>query len=178
MKKKKNYINNREFYSRIVEYQLRVKKAQEEGTEIPRIPEYIGLCIDMLAKNLARLPRFANYSYKDEMIQDGIENCILYFNDFNPEKSQNPFAYYTLVIYRAFIRRISKEERQRYIAVKSLQNVSQDLSMFVDDEGKPLIDVHIYDNLNTFMDKFEKKEEAKKQKRKEAKKKAEDSKNE
>jgi hypothetical protein len=56
------------------------------------------------------------------MISDGIENCLHYIHNFNPEKSSNPFAYFTQIIYYAFIRRIQKEKKQLYIKYKSMQN--------------------------------------------------------
>ncbi len=67
-------------------------------------------------------PNFINYAFKDDMISDGIENCLHYIHNFNPEKSTNPFAYFTQIIYYAFIRRIQKEKKQLYIKFKSMQN--------------------------------------------------------
>ena len=49
------------------------------------------------------------------MISDGIENCLQYIHNFNPEKSNNPFAYFTQIIYYAFIRRIQKEKKQAHV---------------------------------------------------------------
>ena len=49
------------------------------------------------------------------MILDGIENCIQYIDNFDPDKSSNPFAYFTQIIFYAFLRRIAKEKKQSYI---------------------------------------------------------------
>ncbi len=106
------------------------------------------------------------------MISDGIENCIMYFKDYNPEIGQNPFAYFTQVIYYAFLRRIGKEEKNRYIIYKNYQEsiVNQGNSGFlVDGDDNHLMPTQIYDNINEFMEKFEKKEEEKKIKRKQTK---------
>ena len=111
------------------------------------------------------------------MVSDGIENCILYFKDYNPEIGQNPFAYFTQVIYYAFLRRISKEEKNRYVIYKNFQHnivhgsAQGECDSFVlfDDNDKNLLPMSMYDNINDFMDRFEKKEEAKKVKRKQMK---------
>ncbi len=55
------------------------------------------------------------------MISDGIENCLQYIDRFNPEKSSNPFAYFTQIIYYAFVRRIQKEKKQQMIKEKILK---------------------------------------------------------
>ncbi len=50
-----------------------------------------------------------------------IENCVQYIHNFNPEKSQNPFAYFTQIIHYAFLRRIQREKRQLEIKNKILE---------------------------------------------------------
>jgi hypothetical protein len=171
-KKKVHYVDNQRFFNEIVEYRKKLNKAREDGIEDPRIPNYIGECIWKIAEKLSSKPCFMNYSYRDEMVSDGIENCILYFKDYNPEIGQNPFAYFTQVIYYAFLRRISKEEKNRYVIYKNFQyNVIHGTDSFalVDDNDKNLLPTAMYDNINDFMDRFEKKEEAKKIKRKQMK---------
>jgi hypothetical protein len=166
--KKVHYVDNQKFYQAIVEYRQKLQDARTEGLQDPRIPNYIGECIWKIADKLSTKPCFMNYSYRDEMISDGVENCIMYFKDYDPVKGQNPFAYFTQVIYYAFIRRISKEEKNRYIIYKNFQNVlcSTDMRVLVDHEDKHLLPSQMYDNINDFMSRFEKKEEAKKAKRK------------
>ena len=111
------------------------------------------------------------------MVADGVENCILYFKDYDPDWGQeanpdyvpNPFAYFTQVIYYAFLRRINKEERSRYTIYKNFQEVmcnNSDMNLLVDGEDNHLMPSQMYDNINEFMRKFEEKEEKKKQKRK------------
>jgi len=67
-----------------------------------------------------------NYMFKDDMICDGIENCVRYIHNFNPEKSKNPFAYFTQIIYYAFLRRISQEKKQLEIKNKILEKSNFD----------------------------------------------------
>jgi hypothetical protein len=167
-----HYVDNKKFYEEILKYRHKVEIAKTEDREEPRLPEYIGECIYKIAHKLSTMPRFVNYSYREEMISDGIENCIMYFKDYNPEIGQNPFAYFTQIIYYAFLRRIGKEEKNRYIIYKNYQEsiVNQGQSNYlVDVDDNHLMPTQIYDNINEFMDKFEKKEEEKKIRRKQSK---------
>lgn len=172
IKKKNHYVDNQKFLEDILEYKEKVKYAAENGLEKPRVSEYCGKCIWLITEGLARKPRFMNYSFIDEMKSDALENCFLYFDNFNPEISQNPFAYFTQIIYYAFHRRISKEEKNRYIMYKKFQESvldTSDASLMIDGEDNHLISTSMYDNLNEFIKNFEAREKAKKEKRKLAK---------
>lgn len=114
-----NYVNNKKLYEVMKEYHAEVKAAEASGAEPPRIPEYVGECFLLIATRLSSKLNFIGYTYKDEMVSDGIENCILYINNFNPEKSKNPFSYFTTVVYNAFLRRIEKEKKQTYLKHKN-----------------------------------------------------------
>jgi hypothetical protein len=172
IKKKNHYVDNEEFLQDILDYKRRCREAAAEGREKPRVTEYCGKCIWLITENLARKPRFMNYSFIDEMKSDALENCFLYFDNFNPDISQNPFAYFTQIIYYAFHRRISKEEKNRYIMYKKFQESvldTPDASLMVDGDDNHLISSTMYDNLNEFIKNFEARELAKKEKRKLAK---------
>lgn len=117
-----HYVDNKKLYASIVEYRQAVLDSKEKGTPRPQIPNYVGHCILMIANRLSTKPNFVNYSYREEMISDGVENCICYIDNFDPLKSTNPFAYFTQIIYYAFLRRILKEKKQLYIKHKSLEN--------------------------------------------------------
>lgn len=120
------YVNNADFLAAIKEYKNQVAEAEKSGLEKPVIPNYLGECILKIATHLSYKPNFINYSYKDEMILDGIENCIRYFDNFDADKYSNPFAYFTQIIYFAFIRRISKEKKHSYIKNKLMNDVNFD----------------------------------------------------
>lgn len=117
-----HYVDNKKLFQAIIEYKQIIKDKEAAGQERPPIPRYIGHCMLMIASRLSLKPNFVNYSYREEMISDGIENCICYFDNYNPERSDNPFAYFTQIIYFAFLRRIQKEKKQLYIKHKSLEN--------------------------------------------------------
>jgi len=147
--RKRHYVNNPDFYAALVVYKAKCKVVEDEWKilyakeieihkqngltpkqilaslpkiEYPRIPEYIGYCIYMIANKLSNSPNFCNYTYKDEMIADGIEDCILRIRSFDPEKSTNPFAYFTQTCYFASVRRIKKEKKQKQVKAEIVKN--------------------------------------------------------
>jgi hypothetical protein len=121
MKKKEHYVNNKEFLEALVVYRFKVAKAKETGQDRPKVPNYIGECFLKIATHLSYRPNFVNYMFKDDMVCDGIENCLQYIDNFDPAKSTNPFAYFTQIIYFAFLRRIQKEKKQLDIKNKILE---------------------------------------------------------
>jgi hypothetical protein len=128
-RKPKHYVNNRDLFDAIVIYKNKYKEAVDSGKTLPRIPEYVGQAIMHISERLATKPQFAGYPFKDEMIFDGIETCIRYFNNFNPEKTENPFAYFTQIIKNAFIQRIEKEKKELVGKHKYLHKMSFEGSM-------------------------------------------------
>ena len=110
--KKEHYVNNKEFLAAMVEYTKNVNRAKRNKQPKPPVTDYIGSCFLKIANHLSYRPNFINYTFRDDMISDGIENCLQYLDNFNPKKSNNPFAYFTQIIYYAFIRRIQKEKKQ------------------------------------------------------------------
>jgi hypothetical protein len=120
-KRSEHYVNNKEFLAALIKLREDREIAEIRGKEKPRIPRYIGECFLKIATHLSFKPNFVNYMFKEDMISDGIENCVQYIHNFNPEKSQNPFAYFTQIIHYAFLRRIQKEKKQLEIKNKILE---------------------------------------------------------
>lgn len=119
-----HYVDNKKLLSEIKIYKEECKTCEEQNQITPPIPDYIGECFMKIAERLSYRPNFVNYAFRDEMIADGIENCVQYAHNFNPEKSNNPFAYFTQIIYYAFVRRIQKEKKQLYVKYKTIQDNS------------------------------------------------------
>jgi hypothetical protein len=134
-KKKQHYLDNKEFLYALVLYR---KELEQKFYEVhgrfpekqdrskkwegkPKVNDYIGGCFLKIATHLSYRPNFINYMYKDDMVCDGIENCIQYVDNFDPAKSTNPFAYFTQIVYYAFLRRIAKEKRQMDIKDKLIE---------------------------------------------------------
>ena len=124
MKKKatQHYVDNKKFLEAMVIYKDKVNSAKENNRKKPDVTNYIGECFLKIANHLSYRPNFINYTYRDDMISDGIENCLQYMNNFDPAKSTNPFAYFTQIIYYAFIRRIQKEKKQSLVKQKLIAN--------------------------------------------------------
>ena len=119
--KNEHYVNNKEFLAALIRYQEDIEIAKLQDKPKPVIPRYIGECFLKIANHLSFKPNFVNYMFKEDMISDGIENCVQYIHNFNPEKSQNPFAYFTQIIHYAFLRRIQREKRQLEIKNKIIE---------------------------------------------------------
>ena len=124
--KPEHYVNNKEFLAAMVEYRKSVNRAKRKKQAKPPVTDYIGSCFLKIANHLSYRPNFINYTYRDDMISDGIENCLQYLDNFNPDKSNNPFAYFTQIIYYAFIRRIQKEKKQTTIKQKMIAESNYD----------------------------------------------------
>ena len=70
------------------------------------------------------------------MILDGVENCIQYIHNFDPDKSGNPFSYFTQIIFYAFLRRIKKEKKQTYVKQKLIAEMDVDAFMEAGEDGE------------------------------------------
>ena len=119
----------------MVVYRNKCAIAKEKGLEPPLISNYLGDCFLKIATHLSYKPNFVNYMFREDMICDGIENCVQYIENFNPEKSKNPFAYFTQIIYYAFLRRIQKEKRQLEIKNKILDKSGYEVAFHTDDKS-------------------------------------------
>ena len=147
-KRSEHYVNNKEFLAAIIAYKQQIVDAEQLGNPKPRIPNYIGECFLKIATHLSYKPNFVNYMFKDDMVCDGIENCVQYINNFNPEKSQNPFAYFTQIIHYAFLRRIQREKKQMEIKNKILERSGYE-EVFVDNNT---LDGTNYSDYNSIKD--------------------------
>lgn len=161
--KKKHYVNNADFLQALIEYKQKCEEAKKEGKEDPQIPNYIGECFLKIAEHLSRKPNFVSYSFRDEMICDGIENCLMYFRNFDPDKSKNPFAYFTQIIYYAFLRRIMREKKQLYVKYKATEQfgILDEFEMYEDSDGN-MKQFQLYDNISEFIQNFEESKKKKK----------------
>ena len=171
-RKKQHYVDNEKFLIVMRDYRENYLKSKDDDTEPPQIPDYAGECFLKIAERLSHRPNFINYAFREEMVSDGIENCVMYASNFNPEKSTNPFAYFTQIIYYAFLRRIQREKKQLYIKHKSLERslVFDELAQHDAAQGSKG-DQGAYINLHTpymtdFVENFERKEAEKKAARK------------
>ncbi len=166
MKKSNHYINNADFLAALIEYKNKCQEARQNDRPEPPIPNYIGECFLKIAEHLSRKPNFVSYPIREEMISDGVENCLMYFRNFDPDKSKNPFAYFTQIIYYAFLRRIMREKKQLYVKYKATEQfgILDEFEMFEDSDGN-MRQFQLYDNISEFIHNFEESKKKKKDKK-------------
>lgn len=160
-----HYVNNPDFLEALKKHKALVQQAKKEDLPPPQVSNYIGECILKIANHLSYKANFINYSYRDEMIADGIENCLRYVDNFDPDKSSNPFAYFTQIIYYAFLRRIAREKKQTVIKGKLIRDLPFEAFELQDqdDDGHFMNSyVEFMQNNSNFDDFIERKKEAKK----------------
>jgi len=164
MSKQKHYINNEDFLKALTDYKVKKKNCLDNNLPEPPIPNYIGECFMKIAEGLSHKPNFINYTYRDEMMSDGIENCLMYFANFDETKSKNPFAYFTQVIYFAFLRRIQKEKKQLYVKYKATEmyGVLDEFEMMESEDGTTR-QFELYDNIGEFIETYEVAKKTKKE---------------
>ena len=142
-KQGEHYVNNKEFTAAVAEHNAAVVLAEEEGRTPPQMSNYIGECIYKIATRLSTRPNFINYTYRDEMICDAIENCIQYIKNFNVEKSNNAFAYITQICYYAFLRRIQKEKKQVFIKQQIISDITQETFETIDGDTTGMVNTNV-----------------------------------
>ena len=142
-KQNEHYVNNKEFTAAVAEFNEKCKLAESKGKTPPQMSNYIGECIYEIATRLSTRPNFINYTYRDEMICDAIENCIQYIGNFNVEKSNNAFAYITQICYYAFLRRIQKEKKQVFIKQQMTMDITQDTFDTIDGDTTGITNTNV-----------------------------------
>lgn len=166
---KQHYVNNVLFYESLKQYKLDIKTSEEKGLPEPPIPEYVGECILKIAEHLSYKPNFLSYPFREDMIGDAIENSLIYIKNFDPDNFKNPFAYFTQIMWYAFLRRIFKEKKQLYLKYKSIQN-SNEFSEYVSQAGDDKAYTNTYisylrDNMSEIITEFEAKKLQKRKKK-------------
>lgn len=159
-----HYIDNAQFLAALVEFRKEVKIAKKNKREEPPINDYIGGCFLKIAENLARKPNFASYTFREDMIADAVENCLRSIHNFNPALSNNPFSYFTQIVFFAFIRRITNEKKQLYAKYKATQQLGLLQNIIINNTSEIGQDEHqfkVYENIEEFIQTFESKKKLK-----------------
>lgn len=112
------YVDNAKFVAELESYKQLLATNPDA-----RVPDYVGSCILEICKRFSTRANFIGYSYRDEMVSDAVENCLLYVTNFDSAKSTNAFSYFTQIAFFAFLRRIAREKKQSYIKHKLVQNI-------------------------------------------------------
>lgn len=160
-RKSKNlhYVNNAEFSQAVVEYVKTVKEAKDNGDTLPVVPDYIALCFLQIAENLSHKANFIRYTYREEMVMDAVENCLKAVENYNINATTrtgkpNAFAYFTQIIWYAFLRRISKEKKQQEIKEKYLSQSGVEAFLVAEgDDASSQVAASFVDTLKDRIDK-------------------------
>lgn len=170
MAKSNHYVDNSKLLGALIEWKKNIKEAEKAGLQKPYLPEYIGECFLKIAEHLSHKPNFYNYQFREDMVGDGIENCLVYAENFNPAKSKNPFAYFTQIMWYAFLRRIFKEKKQLAIKYACIQNSSEFMEYVNQAHDDTVYDntyiTFLRKNMRDVTTEFEEKKRAKKTKKK------------
>ena len=110
-KKEEGYLSNNEMFKEVIKCQLD-----------DQISDKLGRMFMIMSRRIATKPNFSGYSYKEEMIGNGVVACCGALHKFDPDKSTNTFAYYTSIIHNAFIQILNKEKKQQDIRDALLVN--------------------------------------------------------
>ena len=153
---KNHYISNKDFLTEMIKYRQAITKSKRLGEKKPQIPRYVAECFMKIAENLSHKPNFQSYTFRDEMVADAIENCVMYVDNFDPGKSSNPFAYFTQITYYAFLRRIQKEKKQLYVKYKATENAGTlDEFELNQNEDGTFRQFELYENISEFIENYE-----------------------
>ena len=153
---KNHYISNKYFLTEMIKYRQAITKSKRLGEKKPQIPRFVAECFMKIAENLSHKPNFLSYTFRDEMVADAIENCVMYVDNFDPGKSSNPFAYFTQITYYAFLRRIQKEKKQLYVKYKATESagVLDEFELNENDDGT-FRQFVLYENISEFIENYE-----------------------
>lgn len=173
MKNPTHYVDNAAFLAALKTHRANRQRALETNTEAPLVPEFIGECFLKIATHLSYKPNFMSYTFREDMISDGVENCLVYVDNFDPDKSSNPFGYFTQVIYYAFVRRIQKEKRHTYIRFKLIEQsvINGGAQTNVEGATVPHVDSGMlkFDNVQDFITRYDSYTASRRERRRQSK---------
>lgn len=166
----KYYIDNEKFLKALTEYKEKYNVEMAAGRGRPQIPDYIGSCFLKISEGFASRRSFNRYPFKEDMIEDGVFFCVKYIHNFDPakiKKPTDPFNYFTMFVYHAFLQRIAKEKRYLYVKLKSTQKAEMIGDTYEGtNQAGVSIDVDYSENarikMNEFLAEFEEKNFTKK----------------
>lgn len=168
--KRPHYVDNAALQAAMVEYIADVRAAKERGEPRPRVPEFIGACILKIATNYSMSSKykanFIRYPFREDMVMDGVETCIRYIHNYDPDRFNNPLSYFTQTCFYAFLSRIGTEKKQLYKKFKAIQAQREVGIMADSQEHEELREfgVEIQDNsdyMNDFVRSYEESTERK-----------------
>lgn len=162
-------MDNKEFYVQLKAFRLECLAAKKAKLPPPRMSEFLGECFLKIATHLSYKPNFVNYTFRDDMVSDGVENCLVYVHNYDPEKSSNPFSYFTTIIWYAFLRRIQREKKHTYIKYKLMEKQHIDGTASDNPDGSPMpadSTMLSFDNVQDFITRYDEYSSKRRERRK------------
>ena len=163
---KPHYVNNKDFTNAVIEYCTEVQACRKEGKPEPMVTNYLAESLLKINERLSHKSNFVRYTYREEMVMDGVENCLKALANFDPTASTrggkpNAFGYFTQISWFAFLRRIQKEKKQQDLKLKYIAESGLDEFMIDPDEDPEVAKVvrNFVDNLRRRIDDVKEKDE-------------------
>lgn len=116
-----DYVNGPELTAELRIYRAAYLKSVELGEEKPQISDKISNAIIQIATRLSSAHNFNGYSFIEEMKGDAILKCFSKMHNFNPDISENSFAYVTQISWQSFVNRIKIEQGQSSVKAKMIR---------------------------------------------------------
>lgn len=162
-----HYVNSAELYRALVEWKKERVAAQQANRPATPLPDFVAECVYKIAEGFSMKGQFARYTYREDMIGEAMRNCLLYLHNFDPDKSENAFAYVTEIIKRAFVGYLEKEESQLYVKMKVVQDAEETRSYNRQDRDQRgyanTYVSYLQENMGDVIVRFEQKKQAKKE---------------
>ena len=161
-----HYVNNKEFTQAVVDYAKEAQEAKAAGKPAPMVTNYLAECLLKMNEGLSHKSNFIRYTYREEMVMDGVENCLKALANYDGDaktRSGNPnaFGYFTQISWFAFLRRISKEKKQYDLKLKFIAESGLDEFMVDPDEDPEVAKIvrNFVDQLRSRIDDVKEKDD-------------------
>ena len=165
-REKPHYVNNKDFTQAVVDYAILAQAAKKSGEPAPMVPNYLAESLLKINEGLSHKSNFVRYTYREEMVMDGVENCLRALANFDAtvatrKGNPNAFGYFTQISWFAFLRRITKEKKQQDVKMKYIAESGLDEFMIDPDEDPEVAKVvqNFVDNLRRRIDEVKDKDE-------------------
>ena len=165
-REKPHYVNNKLFTQAVIDYALTAQEAKSSGAPAPIVSNYLADCILKMNEGLSHKSNFVRYTYREEMVMDGVENCLKALANFDASAATrggapNAFGYFTQISWFAFLRRIAKEKKQQEVKLKYIAESGLDEFMVDADEDPEVAKAvqSFVDNLRRRIDEVKEKDQ-------------------
>lgn len=91
-----------------------------EAKALGKVTDKLIGMIWMIAERYSRKGNFVGYSFREDMVSAAMANLCNNALKFNPEKSSNPFSFYTTAIHNSFLQYMADEKKHRTVRDKLL----------------------------------------------------------